>query len=45
MVIAGGPGIGKPHPSLLTLRHPFAGHALGLADLVGGHARDKAPWI
>ncbi len=26
----------KPQPSLLLLRHPFAGHALGLGDLVGG---------
>ncbi len=25
------------HPSLLMLRHPFAGHALGLGELVGGH--------
>jgi hypothetical protein len=25
------------HPSLLMLRHPFAGHALCLGDLVGGH--------
>jgi len=23
-------------PSLLMLRHPFAGHALGLGDLVNG---------
>jgi len=26
-----------PQPSLLMLRHPFAGHALGLGDLGGGH--------
>ncbi len=26
----------KPHPSLLMLRHPFAGHALVLGNLVGG---------
>ncbi len=26
----------KPQPSPLMLRHPFAGHALGLGDLVGG---------
>ena len=25
-------------PSLLMPRHPFAGHALGLGDLVRGHA-------
>ncbi len=27
-----------PQPSPLMLRHPIAGHALGLGDLVGGHA-------
>ncbi len=26
----------KPHPSLLVLRHPFAGHALGFGEFVGG---------
>jgi len=26
----------KPQPSLLMLRHPIAGHALGLGDLVNG---------
>ena len=26
-----------PQPSLLMLRYPFAGHALGLGNLVGGH--------
>ena len=28
----------KPQPSPLVLRHPFAGHALRLGDLVGGQA-------
>ena len=27
----------KPQQSLLTIRHPLAGHALGLDDLVRGH--------
>ena len=27
-----------PQPSLLMLFHPLAGQALGLVDLVGGHA-------
>ena len=39
---ASGPSAGvyggfKPQPSPLMLRHPFAGHALGFDDLVGGH--------
>ena len=34
----------KPQPSLLMLRHPFAGHALGFSDLVRGHfASDPIP--
>ena len=28
----------RPHPSPLMLLHPLAGQALGLGDLVGGHA-------
>jgi len=28
-------GEGLPQPSLLMLRHPFAGHALGFGELVG----------
>ncbi len=34
----------KPQPSPLMLRHPFAGHTLGLGNLVGGHfAGDQIP--
>ena len=30
-------------PSLLMLRHPFPGHALGLGDLVGGRLTKLCP--
>ena len=33
---AGVSGGSNPQTSLLVLRHPFAGHALGLGDLIGG---------
>ena len=32
----------KPQPSLLMLRQPLTGHALGFGNLVGGHVPDRS---